>query len=76
MFPRFRQQLLARIDLAVELATLGEYGVDEHGSVMTLEPCAETAAVQRSLRVRDRCGDAAQPQRCPTASGYGAPTRS
>jgi hypothetical protein len=75
MFPRLRQQILARVDLVVELATLGEYGVDEHGGVMTLEPCADVKTVQRPARVRDRCGDAAWPQSCPTAPGRAVPTR-
>jgi hypothetical protein len=60
MFPRLRQQLLARVDLLVELSTLGEYGVDEDGGVMTLEP----APARLAPRVRDRCGIAAPAQAC------------
>jgi hypothetical protein len=60
MFPRLRQQLLARADLLVELATLGEYGVDDHGSVMELEP----AQPARLPRLRDRCGEATRFQLC------------
>lgn len=59
MFPRLRQQLLARVDLLVELSTLGEYGVDESGKVMTLEP--EPAATPLAPRVRDRCAAGRSP---------------
>jgi len=62
MFPRLRQQLLARVDLLVELATLGEYGVDEDGGVMALDP--EPSPARRAPRVRDRCGIAVPPQAC------------
>lgn len=66
MFPRLRQQLLARADLLVELATLGEYGLDEDGRVMTLD--CEPAPARPAPRVRDRCSrDATK------ASGRGAP---
>lgn len=37
MFPRMRQALLARADLLVEFATLGEYGLDEHGALLALD---------------------------------------
>jgi hypothetical protein len=72
MFPRLRQQLLARVDLLVELSTLGEYGVDEHGGVMTLEP--DSNPVRLAPRVRDRCGEAARTGL--RVSGRGAPARS
>lgn len=36
MFPRIRQTVLARADLFVELVTLGEYGLDEHGAPLAL----------------------------------------
>jgi hypothetical protein len=51
MFPALRHRLLSRIDLLVELSTLGEYGVDERGAPMPLgcEP-------RLAPRVRDRCG--------------------
>lgn len=68
MFPRLRQQILARVDLVVEFSTLGEYGVDERGGVMELEPCAEPVAT-RPERVRDRCGRS-------KASGRVVPARS
>jgi len=70
MFPRLRQQILARVDLVVEFSTLGEYGVDERGAVMQLD-CCETAPERRVPRVRDRCGSAsATPSDC-----CGAPAR-
>jgi hypothetical protein len=63
MFPRLRQQLLARADLLVELATLGEYGLDDEGRAMALEGdgCGfadggETASTPLAPRTRDRCG--------------------
>jgi hypothetical protein len=65
MFPRIRQQLLARVDLIVEFSTLGEYGIDEDGGVMALDP--ETSRL--APRLRDRCGVAAQPQACTDATG-------
>ena len=74
MFPRLRQQLLARVDLLVELSTLGEYGVDERGSVMRLDP--EPATIRLAPRVRDRCGDATGSQTCAMAPRDGAPARS
>jgi hypothetical protein len=62
MFPRLRQRVLARVDLAVELATLGEYGIDEHGAVMRLDPGPTPSGL--SPRTQDRCGDTARPPRC------------
>lgn len=76
MFPRLRQQLLARVDLLVEFSTLGEYGIDEHGSLMELEP--EPTPVRLAPRVRDRCGDAAHRGRFAEGlkdAGRGAPVR-
>jgi hypothetical protein len=55
MFPRLRQQLLARVDVLVELSTLGEYGIDERGTVMALEPECESPALSLAPRVRGRC---------------------
>lgn|GEM_PF-6212067 len=52
MFPRLRQQLLARADLLMELATLGEYGVDERGAVMEIR---QDAAVLCSGTRRRGC---------------------
>lgn len=74
MFPRLRQQLLARADLLVELATLGEYGVDEHGAVMPLEPEPEPTPARLAPRVRDRCQ--AQAAARLTEPGRVAPARS
>lgn len=73
MFPHLRQQLLARVDLLVELSTLGEYGVDERGGVMRLDP--EPASLRVSPRIRDRCADRGQPQPCATARGRAVPAR-
>jgi hypothetical protein len=76
MFPRLRQQILARVDLVVEFSTLGEYGVDEDGGVMALDP--EPAPARLAPRVRDRCGDVAPRQPCATAvaSDCAVPARS
>lgn len=74
MFPRFRQQVLARIDLLVELSTLGEYGVDEHGGVMALDP--EPASERLVPRTRDRCGEGSSALRCAMAGDRGAAARS
>ena len=65
MFPHLRQQILARVDLLVELSTLGEYGVDEQGGVMRLDP--EPAVVRPGPRVRDRCAERAHQAPCPSA---------
>lgn len=76
MFPRLRQQLLARVDLLVELSTLGEYGVDDQGRVMTLDP--EPALSRVAPRVRDRCADTAPRHACGgefRAPGRAAPAR-
>ena len=72
MFPRLRQQLLARVDLLVEFSTLGEYGVDEDG-VMALDP--ERSPARLAPRVRDRCGNAAGATAEFTASGCAVPAR-
>jgi hypothetical protein len=69
MFPRLRQQILARVDLIVELSTLGEYGVDEDGRAMELDP-APTRLVPR---LRGRCGDATRPQSCLASDGAAQP---
>ena len=74
MFPHLRQQILARVDLLVELSTLGEYGVDEDGGVMRLDP--EPTALRTAPRVRDRCAERAQPRPCATARGRYVPARS
>jgi hypothetical protein len=90
MFPRLRQQLLARADLLVELSTLGEYGLDERGRVMALdgdeqvatrdrEPfgaCAGEAAVVRRLpRTRDLCAGVDDSRGCGATAGRGAAAR-
>jgi hypothetical protein len=69
MFPRLRQQILARVDLIVELSTLGEYGVDEHGKAIALDPAPSRLAP----RLRDRCGDASRPQLCLIPDGTTQP---
>ena len=73
MFPHLRQQLLARVDLLVELSTLGEYGVDEHGGVMRLDP--EPTAVRPGPRVRDRCAERGLQAPCPAARSRTASAR-
>ena len=73
MFPRLRQQLLAHVDLLVELSTLGEYGIDEHGSTMRLEPGC--SAERLAPRVRDRCAESSEPRRCAMAQGRAASAR-
>jgi hypothetical protein len=74
MFPRLRQQILARVDLLVELSTLGEYGVDERGAVMALDP--EPAAAPLAARRRDRCGGAgSQAAVCAMARDRAVPAR-
>ena len=67
MFPRLRQQLLARVDLLVEFSTLGEYGVDEDGGVMALD--AEPSPARLAPRGRDRCGVDAVRRPCRDATG-------
>ncbi|MEX2023918.1 MAG: hypothetical protein WD993_02440 [Thermoleophilaceae bacterium] len=62
MFPRLRQQLLAHADVVVELATLGEYGVDERGALMPIDPPVVSAAP----RGRDRCRDPRAARMCAT----------
>lgn len=74
MFPHLRQQLLARIDLLVELSTLGEYGVDEQGSVMRLD--SEPTALRAGPRVRDRCTERGQSRPCTPARTRPAPAHS
>ena len=68
MFPRLRQQILARVDLVVELATLGEYGVDGEGKPMPLD--LDPAPARLVPRLRDSCGEAAK------ARGRAVPARS
>jgi hypothetical protein len=67
MFPRLRQQILARVDLVVEFSTLGEYGVAEDGSLMALD--TEPSPARLAPRVRDRCGTGTPSQPCVTGSG-------
>lgn len=79
MFPRLRQQVLARVDLLVELSTLGEYGIDEHGKAMTLNPepalCPQPDPARIAPRLRDDCGDARRSARLGLTAGRGAPAR-
>jgi hypothetical protein len=76
MFPRFKRQLLAQVDLLVELSTLGEYGIDERGGVMPLEPtsrCPEAPRGPHPSRRRDICAEPAD--RSPTGLSRGARAR-
>lgn len=78
MFPTLKQRALARVDLLVEVATLGEYGVDEHGRPMELDARPEPEAAGPSARTRDRCGAArVRRHRCerPGARTPDAPAR-
>lgn len=79
MFPRLRNRLapalLQRLDVLVELSTLGEYGIDESGRPMPLPfetPPAPAGAARLAPRRRDRCAPLAEvsPRRC------ASPTRS
>ena len=72
MFPRLKRQLLARADLLVELSTLGEYGLDERGDVMALDP---EIAVRPAARRRDRCADRPLGTSCATARSRAVPAR-
>lgn len=72
MFPRLTRDLLAAADIVVELATLGEFGIDEHGAPMALEPRAQS--MRLAARTRDRCaGHTAH--RGATARGRGVAAR-
>jgi hypothetical protein len=75
MFPRLRQQLLARADLLVELSTLGEYGIDEHGRVMALDTCDTQPVAARRPRTRDLCAGIADSRGCGATAGRGAAAR-
>jgi hypothetical protein len=77
MFPTLRRQALARVDLLVELATLGEYGVDERGRAMALDGPPAPDAASLSTRTRDRCGAAGVRRRSerPGARAPGVPAR-
>jgi hypothetical protein len=67
MFPRLRQRIstavLDRVDLVVELSTLGEYGLGEDGLPIAAEPAG---AISSPVRSRDICPWRGQisPQRC------------
>ena len=58
MFPRLKQRLgtgvLARLDVLVELSTLGEYGVSEDGRPLALADQAPPPA-PLTPRTRDAC---------------------
>lgn len=76
MFPRLRQQLLARADLLVELSTLGEYGLDERGRVMTLgDRPTMIATAPRLPRTRDLCAGGDDSRGCAATAGRGAAAR-
>jgi hypothetical protein len=81
MFPRLRQQLLAQVDVLVELSTLGGYGVDERGAPMTLDgrcgaDSMEPEPARPLPRTRDRCPRAGTGARdCATGRGRAAPAR-
>lgn len=61
MFPRLRQRigttLLDRIDLALELSTLGAYGLGEDGRPLAIDyqPAASRSVAPAIARTRDRC---------------------
>ena len=74
MFPHLRQQLLARVDLLVELSTLGEYGLDDQGGVMRLD--AEPTAARPGPRVRDRCAERGLQAPCGATRSRTAPAHS
>jgi hypothetical protein len=71
MFPRLRQRIstavLDRVDLVVELSTLGEYGLGEDGLPIAAEPAG---AIRSSGRNRDVCPwrGAVSPHRCDAAA--------
>ena len=70
MFPRLSQRissaLLDKVDLVVELSTLGEYGLAEDGLPLALTP--ETGAMPRD-RNRDDCPLRARPGAMRSARG-------
>lgn len=74
MFPRLRQQLLARADLLLEFSTLGEYGVDEAGAIMQIEPDAPVS--RRAARTRGCDAERVSSQACAMAPGHGLQARS
>ena len=63
MFPRLKERLgaavLDRVDLLVELSTLGEYGLAEDGLpvpiVASSRPVRPAAGIPRVARTRDEC---------------------
>ncbi len=76
MFPRLKQRLapavLGRLDVLVELSTLGEYGLDEAGRAMTLGAAAVPATSRESEAAQTlapalRSGQAAATGRAPLA---------
>jgi hypothetical protein len=73
MFPRLKQQLLARADLLVELSTLGEYGVSERGELMELAPAPTPAPL--APRGRSRCDEPHLGGRCASARDRAASAR-
>ena len=53
MFPALRERFLDRLDLLVELGTLGEYGIAEDGRPLALEP--ECERPEQGSRARGEC---------------------
>ena len=81
MFPRLRQQLgtgiLARLDVLVELSTLGEYGVSDDGRAVVLDELSALAPAvapeRRPARTRDACGGRASEGSLVATRRRGAP---
>ena len=67
MFPRLKQRLgtaaLERLDVLVELSTLGEYGLAEDGRPLALD--ADQGLEGRLMRETDPAPDADQHSRAP-----------
>jgi hypothetical protein len=70
MFPRLSQRIssavLDRLDLVVELSTLGEYGLAEDGLPLALTPADGSAPHDRN---RDDCPFRARPAATRSARG-------
>ena len=72
MFPRLRHRIgtaaLDRLDVLIELSTLGEYGLGEDGRPLALaEPPRTLSRLPlRAARLRDDCplGGRPSPRRC------------
>jgi hypothetical protein len=59
VFPRLRQRIctatLDRLDVLIELSTLGEYGLGEDGRPLALAETASDPVPGRPIRLRDDC---------------------